>query len=170
MLLLRIPLIIACFLSLSVWAVPNPFLGLKPSPVQQWQCQLNGRLKGNPQYFQYYGRDAWEGTGTLKCKTKNGDSSLPRTLDISFSSEFDGFGAGALSVVELRILISTYQSPDELQLRAIVNDIDGGPHVRYALTSELSEARVYILSLSPEMASRSLKSGTMFVRNQSESL
>lgn len=167
---MRLLSLIACFSSLTTWALPNPFLGAKPATPQHWQCQLNGSLKGNPYHFQVYGRDSWEGTGTLKCRSKNGDTAEPRTLDISFKSEIDGFGAGNLSLIELRILISTYQSPNELQLRAEVTDIDGGPHLRYALTSELSEARVYVLSLSPELASRSLQSGTMFVRGQSESL
>lgn len=160
-------LALSCLLSFPVGALPNPFLGLKQVAPQQWQCQLNGRLKGSAHNFQVYGVDVWEGTGTLKCRTRTGEYAEPRTLDISFKSDSDGFGAGDLSIVELRILISTYQDPGDIQLRGLVNDIDGGPHVRYAMTSELSEARVYVISLTPEMASRSLKSGTMFVRAQS---
>lgn len=158
---------LACLMCHPAWGLPNPFMGLQPIAPQQWQCQINARLKGSPHYFQFYGVDAWEGTGTLKCRTRNGEYAPPRTLDISFKSDFDGFGAGDLSIVELRILISTYQAPGDIQLRGLVDDIDAGPHVRYAMTSELSEARVYVLSLTPEMASRSLKSGTMFVRAQS---
>jgi hypothetical protein len=164
---MRLTCLVALLFSLNVWAIPNPHMGYSPAP--HWQCQLNATLRGNPRYFMTYGRDSWDGEGELRCRTKDGDN-VTRRLDVSFLSEFDGFGAGYLSTVDLRIFISTYQHPEELLFRATVNDIDGGPNLRFAMASELSEARVYVLSLSPEAAFRSLKSGTMFIRGQSEPL
>jgi hypothetical protein len=162
---MRLTCLLALLFSLNVWAIPIPHIGR--SHPRHWQCQLNATLHGNPRYFMTYGRDSWDGEGELHCLTKAGDS-VTRVLDVSFLSEFDGFGAGYLSTIDLRIFISTYQRPEELLFRATVNDIDGGPNVRFAMTSEFSEARVYVLSLSPEAAFRSLKSGTIFIRGQSE--
>ncbi len=148
------------------WAIPTPNLGLSQP---QWQCQISAVLHGNPQHFMYYGRDSWNGVGELRCKTQSGLNQT-RNLSVSFNSYFDGFGADSRSVLDVRIYIATYASPFDLQMRGVVSDIDHGPNIRFAFATTLSEARVYILSSSPDSAMRSLQKGTVFIRGTGEML
>lgn len=148
--------------STAAWAIPTPNLNM-----QQWQCQLSASLRGVVQDFVFYGRDSWLGSGTLNCRTKSGLSES-RPLTISFRSDSVGFGADPLSVVEVRAFIATFAMPSALMLRAPVSDMDHGPNIRFSLTDHLSEARIYVLSLYPDMALRSLQNGTLYIRGTEE--
>lgn len=62
-------------------------------------CTLKAPLRGDPSYFWRWGRDAWEGTGQLKCAASQ-DSLSVRVIWNSWES---GYGASAEHQLEFMI-------------------------------------------------------------------
>ena len=144
------------FFSLSASAIPKLV----------WECQISATLLGNGQHFLYYGRDAWNGNGSLYCVS--GDRDVFRNVAVSFNSLFDGFGADRNSNLQLVINMLSEVDPNELQIRALVTDRNPGPRVQWRYSSELKSADVFVTSTTPNAALRSLQRGTLFIRSSGD--
>lgn len=136
------------------------------APKRVWDCQISAKLTGSGQHFMYYGRDAWNGEGSLYCES--GPNDIYRKVAVSFNSMFDGFGADRNSNIHMMIDMTTVADPNEMQIRAVVADRNSGNKVQWRFSSELSEAEVYVTGLSPAPAVRSLQRGTIFIRSSGE--
>lgn len=133
---------------------------------RNWDCQISAHLTGSGQHYLYYGRDAWNGDGTLNCAS--GAMNVSRKVAVSFNSMLDGFGADRNSSVQMLLDLNTRMNPNELQIRAMVNDLVSGEKVQWAFASGLNEADVYITHATPSQAMRSLQRGTIFIRSSGE--
>ncbi len=142
--------------SLSAFATPKP----------SWKCQISATLLGNGQHFLYYGRDAWNGDGSLYCVA--GSKDVFRNVAVSFNSLFDGFGADRNSNLQLVIDMVTEVDPAELQIRALVTDRNSGPKVQWRYSSELNSADIFVTVATPSPALRSLQRGTLFIRSSGD--
>ena len=144
------------FFSLSAYANPKP----------KWECQISATLLGNGQHFLYYGRDAWNGNGSLYCVS--GGKDIFRNVVVSFNSLYDGFGADRNSNLQLVINLMTEVDPVELQIRALVTDRNAGPKVQWRYSSDLNNADVFVTATTPNAALRSLQRGTLFIRSSGD--
>ncbi len=144
------------------------FTGTAAFAVQPraWDCKISAKLVGWGQHFLYYGHDAWNGDGSLYCES--GTTEIYRKVAVSFNSAFAGFGADRNSSVQVLINLATRMPPNELQVRALVSDTNGGPRVQWTFASEFNDASVYVNSATPGAALRSLQGGTLFIRSAGE--
>jgi hypothetical protein len=139
---------------------------VQAAPKRVWACQISAKLHGSGQHFLYYGRDAWNGDGSLYCES--GAQDIYRKVAVSFNSMFDGFGADRNSVVQLIINMDTEMNPNELQIRALVADRNAGQKVQWNIESELNHAEIFVTYATPSTAGRSLQRGTLFIRSSGE--
>jgi hypothetical protein len=146
----------------------SPIFSLSASVTQKdvWNCQISATLLGNAQHFLYYGRDAWNGDGSVYCVA--GAKDVFRTVAVSFNSLFDGFGADRNSNLHLLINMVTEGDPNELQVRALVTDRMAGPKVQWRFLSGLNSADVFVTLATPSPAVRSLQRGTLFIRSSGD--
>lgn len=149
----------------AAFAVTQPLTQSLTQP-RAWDCKISAKVVGWGQHFLYYGRDAWNGDGSLYCES--GNTEIYRKVAVSFNSAYAGFGADRNSSVQVLINLSTRMAPADLQIRTLVSDLNNGPRVQWSFSSELNDASVYVNSATPVAALRSLQGGTLFIRSAGE--
>jgi len=136
------------------------------SESRVWDCQITADLKGEGRHFLIYGRDSWNGEGSLYCES--GAQNTYRPIVVSFNSMYDGFGADQYSHLQLLIDLTTKMHPAELQIRTLVRDRDESIRVKWQFSSQLIEGRVFVTNSTPAAATRSLQRGTLFIRSSGD--
>lgn len=104
--------------------------------ADDWWCNIQLPLTGKSQYYFLHGRDSWEGSVQMDCKSQN--ISIRRYVRVSFNSIRPGFGATPSSSVQFALNVWMAVDPWEYKARVLVNGTTQGSYVYYDAESASS--------------------------------
>lgn len=140
---------------LAVWVLPG-------FATPKWWCSASIRTEGNAHYFLLYGRDAWEGDGTVRCTSFGEVREQP--IRLGFYSKNTGFGANGISQLTFIVTFWTDREPHSLKLFATLPGLLDGSMVHWQGSVNGTELTASAWNQSSQAIADSLTLGTFDLR------
>lgn len=140
--------------------------GASLPPTAPWVCDFQSQLAGVASHYLLYGRDSWTGDARLECN--RGIEHQIREVEVTFNSLKDGFGADQSTRLQMDFNMVAYTALPALPVHSVVvNDRVGLP-AEWQMQNGTTAAHALITSLDVPGAEKSLKMGTLFIRQKKD--